>query len=126
MEVARRCVKLATSSGANDAAVVASQSREVTVQWRDGMLERMHEATSRGVTIELYVNGRYGAVRTGDLRPEALESFISEAVVMTRAIAPDPFRTLPDPKYYAGQSTEDLETYDASYSERTPRCVAPL
>ena len=121
LEVARACVKAAQAAGAQDAAAMASQGREVGVQWRDGQLEKIHEATTRGVALELFVDGRYGAVRTGDLRPAALEEFIREAVVMTRSIAKDPYRTLPDPKLYAGQSNVDLELEDASYAELTPQ-----
>ena len=120
LKVARECVKVATKAGAKEVAASASQGREVGVQWRDGKLEKIHEATTRGVSVELYVDGRYGAVRTGDLRPQALEDFIKEAVVMTRSIAKDPFRSLPDPKLYEGQPKVDLELADSKYAEMTP------
>lgn len=120
LKVCRDCVKHATKSGAQEVAAVASQGREVSVQWRDGKLEKIHEATTRGVSLELFVDGRYGVVRTGDLRPQALRDFIQEAVVMTRCIARDPFRMLPDPKLYEGQSPVDLELEDSKYMEMTP------
>lgn len=119
LKVARDCVKTATKAGAQEVAAAASQGREVGVQWRDGKLEKIHEATTRGVSLELYVDGRYGVVRTGDLRPQALEDFIKEAVVMTRSISKDPFRSLPDPKLYEGQAKIDLELEDSKYSEMT-------
>jgi PmbA protein len=119
LKVARTCVKIAQKKGAQEVAAVSSQGREVSVQWRDGKVEKMHEATTRGVSLELYVDGRYGVVRTGDLRPAALESFIAESVEMTRKIAKDPFRSLPDPKLYKGQSKVDLELEDPKYTGLT-------
>lgn len=119
-KVARDCVKTATRAGAKEVAAAASRGREVSVQWRDGELEKIHEATTRGVSLELYVDGRYGVVRTGDLRPRALEAFIKEAVVMTRSISKDPFRSLPAPELYQGQPRVDLELEDSKYAEMTP------
>jgi PmbA protein len=120
LQVARGCVKTALAAGANEAAVVVSQGREVSVQWRDGRLEKMHEATTRGALLELFVNGRYGTVRTGDLRDESLEAFIAESVAMTGKIAQDPYRSLPDPALYRGQTSTNLETEDPAHDELTP------
>ena len=120
LKVAREAVAAATKAGAQEVAASASQGREVGVQWRDGKLEKIHEATTRGVSLELFVDGRYGVVRTGDLRPAALQDFIQEAVVMTRSISKDPLRSLPDPALYKGQSQLDLELEDSKYFEMTP------
>ena len=68
----------------------------------------------------LYVDGRYSIVSTSDLRPEALETFIGDSVVLTRTLAKDPFRTLPDPKLYEGQAKVDLLLEDPKYATVTP------
>jgi PmbA protein len=119
-EVAERCQKLALQKGASEAAARAYKVRDVTVQWRDGKIEQINEATTRGVGLQLYVDGRYSAVSSSDLRPAALETFIGDAVTMTRSLAKDPFRSLPDPKLYEGQASVDLRLEDPAYSTVTP------
>jgi PmbA protein len=73
------------------------------------------EATTRGLGLELYVDGRYAAVSTSDLRPEALQRFVADAVALARSLAPDPHRRLPDPSLYAGQAALDLELEDPAW-----------
>ena len=58
---------------------------------------------------------RYSSVGTSDLRPDALKTFISDSVAVARAIAPDPFRALPDPALYKGQSGANLQLEDPKY-----------
>jgi len=118
-ETSERCIKIALSSGAKEAAVAAHSTREVSVQWRDGRVEEVTEATTRGVTVHLYVDERYSVVTSSDLRPDALQEFIANAVTMTRTLAKDPFRSLPDPKLYEGRPTLDLELLDDSLGKIT-------
>ena len=120
LAAAHAAVKSALGKGAQEASARTYRVREVEVKWRDGSLEKVHEATTRGLGLTLYVDGRYSNVSTSDLRPEALETFIGDSVVLTRALAKDPFRTLPDPKLYAGQAKTDLLLEDPKYSSVTP------
>src|SRR5512138_2293696 len=119
MEVARRAAKLALAKGASAAAVGAWRARNVEVQWRDGKVEKATEATTRALGLELYVDGRYAAVSTSDLRPDALERFIEDSVALARTIAPDPFRRLPEPELYAGRAQLDLELFDPACGDLT-------
>jgi len=120
LEVAERCQKIAREKGASEVAARAYKVRDVNVQWRDGRVEQVNEATTRGVGLQLYVDGRFSSATSSDLRPEALDTFIGDAVTMTRTLAKDPFRSLPDPKLYAGQSTVDLQIEDPAYETVTP------
>ncbi len=116
---ARAAVALAGKKGAQGVAAGAYRSRHVEVSWRDGRLEKVSEATSRGLGFELYVDGRYSAVGTSDLRPEALDRFLSDAVALTRKLEPDPYRTLPDPALYGPRAQVDLELEDPSHESLT-------
>lgn len=118
-DITAKIVERAQALGAQQAVASAAEVREVAVQWRDGAVEKLTEATTRGVGVELFVDGRYASVSSSDLRPEALELFLADAVTMTRALAPDPFRTLPDPQLYLGQTTLDLQLADPDYAELT-------
>ena len=120
LEVAERGQRIALAKGAKEVASRAYKVRDVNVQWRDGKLEQIGEATTRGVSLQLYVDGRYSAVSSSDLRPLALETFIGDAVAMTRSLAADSFRSLADPKLYAGRPTVDLRLEDPAYATVSP------
>ena len=112
LELTRAAAQIALRKGAQEAAAGGWQARHVEVQWRDGKIERVSEATTRGLGLDLYVDGRYVAVSTSDLRPDALERFMEDAAALARSLAPDPYRTLPDPALYRGQAELDLELED--------------
>ncbi|HET8540983.1 MAG TPA: TldD/PmbA family protein [Anaeromyxobacter sp.] len=115
LDITRRAAELARSKGASDASAGSYRARHVEVAWRDGRVENVTEATTRGLGLELYVDGRYAAVSTSDLRPDALERFVEGAVALARTLAPDPYRRLPDPELYRGQPKVDLDLEDRSY-----------
>jgi PmbA protein len=119
-EIGHACVANALARGATEVAARVYRVRDVTVQWRDGKLEQIQEATTRGVGLQLYVEGRYSAVTSSDLRLEALDGFIADSVGLTRSLAKDPFRSLPDPALYEGQPAVDLELEDPTYGGLAP------
>jgi len=120
LEIAHRCTTIARERGAKEAGVSVSRVRDVTLEWRDGRIDRINEATTRRASLSLYVDGRYSVATTSDLRPDALEAFIADSVANTKTLSPDPYRSLPDPKLYAGQSDADLELVDPAYEKMTP------
>jgi PmbA protein len=119
--IAETCTKIALAKGASEAGAAVNRVRDVTLEWRDGKVDRINEATRRGVQLELYVDGRYSVASSSDLRPEALEQFIADSVSNTRVLSEDPFRSLPDPALYAGQAKKDLELEDPKYASVTPQ-----
>ena len=76
-DVARQAVSLARGKGAQAAAALAYREREVSVEWRDGKLQKIQEATTRGVALQLFVIDIAGEDEPSDLRvfinPEILE-----------------------------------------------------
>ncbi len=113
MDRAEGAVELALAAGAQGAWASASSSREVEFTSRDGALEKVQENTSRSLSVQLYVDGRFSTHSTTSLQPERLKSFIGEAVALTRALQPDEHRELPDPALFAGRSSVDLQIADA-------------
>ncbi len=118
-DLSGKIVDLAKAKGADAAAASSYRSRQVEVEWRDGRIEKVTEATTRGASLDLYVDGRYSAVSTSDLRDDALVRFIADAIEMTRALEKDPFRSLPDPHLYEGRSTTDLMLRDPGHEKVT-------
>ncbi len=112
-------VKAAKSAGADDCKVSISGERLVEVSYRDRKPENIKEATTKSLYIQIYVNRRYSGQSTSDLRKDALKDFISNAVATTKLLAEDPYRTLPDPKYYEGRKDMDLGLVDPAYGKLT-------
>jgi len=117
LEAAKRAADTVLGHGADEAKVSVSRSRGVDVEWRDGQLERIQEQTRRSLGVEVYVDGRYSASSTNDLRPDALDAFLGEAVQMTRLLEPDPHRGLPDPERYEGRADIDLDLCDPAHGD---------
>lgn len=119
LEIAKNAVALAKQKGASDIAAVVNESRDVDVTWRDGKLEKISEATSRSLEARLYVDGRFSACSTSDLRAEALPSFLENAIALTRTLAKDPHRSLPDPSLYGKVSASELQLVDTKLGDLT-------
>ena len=120
LDLAAFAIKTAKAAGADGCSASLSAARTVEIAYRERKPETIKEASTRDLQLRLYANGRYSAQGTSDLRPEALKAFIGTAVAMTRLLAEDPLRTLPDPKYYAGRAEVDLAQVDADYAKLTP------
>ena len=112
LRAAQQAVELAAAAGATASSVAISRARGVDLEWRDGSLEKVTEKTRQSLSAEIFVNGRYSASSTSDLRPEALQRFFTNAVEMTRLLEADPHRGLPDAEGYEGRADIDLELYD--------------
>ena len=119
-DLAEWSIERAKAAGADDCRVGIGGSRFVEISYRQRKPENIKEASSKGLSIEIYVNNRYSSQSTSDLRQDALKDFISNAVKTTKLLAEDPYRTLPDPKYYEGRADIDLGTKDADYENFTP------
>src|ERR1051325_6236767 len=119
LAIAQSCIAMAKSAGAADAAARAYRVRDVSLDFRDGKVERISESTTRGVGLNIYVDGRYSSVSTSDLRPDALKTFIADSIALAKAIQPDPFRALPDAELYKGQASVDLQLEDPKYLDVT-------
>lgn len=113
-ERAAAAVELALAAGAEHVWAAASSARSTQCHVRNGVLERMQHSHSRRLAVDLYVEGRYFSHSTSDLRDEALRELMIEAVALTRALQPDPFRALPDPALFGGRASVELERVDPS------------
>jgi len=119
LAIAQSCIAMAKSAGAAGAAARAYRVRDVTLEFREGRVQKISESTTRGVGIQVYVDNRISSVSTSDLRPDALKTFITDSIALAKAIQPDPFRALPDPSLYKGQAAVDLQLEDPKYPDVT-------
>jgi PmbA protein len=119
LELARWAVEQARRQGAGQVSANVFSERSVGVQIREGKIEQLQESVQNGLTLALYLNQRYSSHSTNDLRRDSLGAFIEQAVALTRYLAPDPFRSLPDPKLYAGRQQRDLNLVDPGHEKMT-------
>ncbi|MSP90955.1 MAG: TldD/PmbA family protein [Myxococcales bacterium] len=120
-DLGEAAIATARALGAQQVAVSAALERETDVQWRDGGIEKLLQATSRSLSLDLYVDGRYASVATSDLRPTAVQRFVADAVALTRTLAPDPCRRLPEPELWPQGPAVDLGLEDPTCDARTAR-----
>jgi PmbA protein len=120
LDLAEWSIKTAKSAGADDCRVGISSGRSVEISYRVRKPENIKEASTKRLFIEVFANKRYSGQSTSDLRKDALKEFITNAVATTKLLAEDPFRTLPDPKYYQGRSQLKLGLVDPQYEKVTP------
>ena len=114
---AAQAVEMAKAAGADDAWATASQGRDVEFEFRDGSLEKVKDTTSRSLDIQIYADDRYSNHQTTDLSPDRLESFIAEAVAITRALEPDEHRQITPAELFRGRPADDLDLVDPAVAD---------
>lgn len=119
-DLAAWSMKTAQNAGAGSCRVGISRDRSVEISYRERKPETIKEAAKRSLNMELFVDGRFSSQSTSDLRKQPLKTFIENAVATTRLLEPDPFRSLPDTKYYQGRDTTDLGLEDPAYKNYLP------
>ncbi len=113
-------IATAKAAGAAASRIGISSARTVEISYRERKPENIKEASTKSLSLEIYIDGRYSSMSTSDLRKEALKEFIGRAVAQTKLLAEDPHRSLPDPKYYQGRQNVDLEMVDPEYKSWSP------
>jgi len=112
-------IKQAKAAGASDCKVSISKERFVDINYRKKKPETIKEASTQGLSLEIFMNGRYSSQSTPDLRKSTLETFIAKGCENTQFIEEDPFRSLPEKKYIEGKQEIDLYLYDNAVPELT-------
>src|SRR5256885_274227 len=84
VETAEQVVALAKKAGADDAEVIARDGSELTAKIRLGEPELLQEASSRGLGLRVFKDGRRAVTYTSDLRRRSLESFAAETVELAQ------------------------------------------
>jgi len=112
-------LETAKKAGADDCKAGISKSRFVEVEYREKKPETIKEAATQSLNVEVFVNSRYSSQSTSDLRTEPLQDFICGVIENTKLLEEDPYRSLPEPKYYKGRADIDLKAVDPAYEKLT-------
>lgn len=122
MAAARACLDKALARGADKARVTAAKSATDLVGTLDGQTDKITHCLDRSLTLNLFVDGRYGSFSTNRCDTGDLDAFVDKAVATVRLLAPDPWRNLPAPERVAKNAVTGLELdlYDDSVETVTP------
>jgi PmbA protein len=94
-QLAKKLVQRAKKKGASQAEAYLEIGRQSSCRVRDGKIEDLTEATSKGVGIRVIVQNRLGFAYTSDFDPSSLDAFVDRAVQLAEAAAPNKLNGLP-------------------------------
>src|SRR5262245_57016676 len=104
--------------GVKDASLVQTAEENTACDVREGKVERLQQSQSATLSVQIFVDGRFGVHTTNDLRPDELDKFLQRAVALTRVLQEDKMRSLPDPKWFKDRPAATLPLLDPEYPNR--------
>ena len=110
----------ALKNGAQSAKLVLYNNSSSSFELRNAKMDRLQQSTENGLSISLYVDGRYGSFSTNRLDKKELETLILSGIESTRYLAPDEARVLPDPSRYYKGGLPDLKLFDKRLYDINP------
>lgn len=119
-KLAQWAMDYALKNGCQAARVSISSGSNTTFQLRNAKMDKLQQATQSGLSLTLYVDGRYGNYSTNRLDKKELETFIKNGIDATRYLAKDEARVLPDPSLYYKGGKPDLQLYDSRLNSINP------
>ena len=119
-ELADWVIDQTLKAGAKECKVSLSKDRFVEINYRDRKPEVIKEAMTQSLYLQVFINNRFAGQSTPDFRKTTLSGFVTDVIESAKIMEEDPFRTLPDPKYYEGRTTANLQLADPDQSLLTP------
>ncbi len=110
-DLAKKLVHRAKKKGAREAEAFLEIGRQSSCRVREGEIEDLTEATSKGVGLRVISNQRLGFAYTSNFDPDTLNQFVDRALQLAQAAAPNRLNGLPSPKDLAHRS-EAGELFD--------------
>src|SRR5262245_49290087 len=95
-ELAKKLVARAKKKGASQAEAFLQLGRESSCRVRDGEIEDLTQATSKGIGVRVICKDRLGFAYTSDFDPGSLDSFVDRAIALAQAAAPNKLNGLPE------------------------------
>ena len=119
-DLAQWAMEYALKNGCQAARLSLYSGSSTSFEVRDMKIDSLQQASENGLSIQLFVDGRFGSVSTNRLDKKELEGFIRNGIESTRYLAEDKARTLPDASLYYKGGSPDLQLYDSKFSSVQP------
>ncbi len=105
-------LKMAKSAGADHVRLSLGTNRTYNLSTKNGEIELLTESNSKGIDLDLFVDGRYGSFGTSDVKAENVKDFVTKAIEMVKLTDPDPARGLPEAAFTSPLPSADLQLFD--------------
>jgi PmbA protein len=112
--LAENIVKKTIKAGADEAEAYLQNSRDFELTVRNGDVETIKQATSKGIGLMVFKDKKLGFSYTSDFSEDAIEEFIKKTIQLSLVADSKPWNGLPD---FEKGKIKDLDLYDASISE---------
>lgn len=96
LELAGFAVDAARRAGATHAEATSTVSERFSTEARETKIVKLEAATSRSLTLRVFLDGRKATLASSDLTREGLSDLIARTVDAARFVADDPFAALPE------------------------------
>lgn len=119
-QLAQWAMEYALKNGCRQTRVNLYSGSESTFALRDAKVDNLKQASENGMSIQLYVDGKYGSISTNRLDKKELGTFIRNGIEATRYLAKDEARGLPEAERYYQGGKPDLQLHDPKYAAINP------
>jgi len=119
-QLAKWAMDFALKNGCQAARVSLYNGTNSSYEIRNMQIDMLQQASENSLSIQLFVDGRYGSISTNRLDQKELEKFILNGIDSTRYLAEDKARTLPDASLYYKGGGSDLQLYDTKFDAVNP------
>lgn len=119
-KLAQWAMEYALKNGCQASRINLYAGSNTSFEIRDMKIDRLQQASENGLSIQLYVDGKYASYSTNRLNKKELEKFIKEGIDTTRYLAEDKDRTLPAPSLYYKGGQPNLQLNDPKFDSIEP------
>lgn len=119
-EIAHKALEIALKQGCSQARITLNSNTQSSYRVRDNNIDRIQQAKSSSLYIQLFNQGKYGSFSTNRTQESELENFIKSGAQATLLLTPDDYRSLPDKELYYSGIGKDLKQYDNKIKSINP------
>ena len=119
-ELAQWVMEYALKNGCQAVRLNLYNNSKTSFEIRDMKIDSLKQSSENGLSIQLFVDGRFGGISTNRIDKKELENFITNGIESIRYLAVDEARTLPDASLYYKGSGADLQLYDRKFPNIQP------
>lgn len=122
LALAKKLTLRAKRRGADQAEVFVETGRDASCRVRDGEIEDLSQATSKGIGVRVFCKKRLGFAYTSDFSPASLDQMVDRAVALAKSAAANPCNGLPGKKELASAAVrrDDGSLYDDAVASLPP------
>ena len=119
LRLAEDLVAYGRKKGADQVEVSVGEGSEFSVDVREGEIEKLVEASSKGLSLKVIIDQKVATASSSDLSEETLHHLVENAIERAKVSSADPFAGLPEKEEVAVDVT-DLKIFDQKVVELPP------